>query len=102
MKRRLLLAKAMVHGPAILILDEPTAGVDVELRRRLWDTLRTTNERGLTILLTTHYIEEAEALCEQVAFIRAGRVVDEGAPAELVERHGGERLEDAYLAAMRS
>ena len=59
------------------------------------------SEHGLTVLLTTHYIEEAEALSERVAFIRAGRIVDEGAPSELIERHGGERLEDGYLAAMR-
>ena len=97
MKRRLLLAKAMVHGPAILILDEPTAGVDVELRRRLWETLRTTNERGLTILLTTHYIEEAEALCDEVAIIDEGRIVARGAPHELVER-GGERSLEVVLA----
>jgi ABC-2 type transport system ATP-binding protein len=103
MRRRLLIARALVHRPRLAMLDEPTAGVDLELRHELWRYLRLLHgEEGLTVLLTTHYIEEAEALCEQVAFIRAGRVVDEGAPAELVERHGGERLEDAYLAAMRS
>jgi ABC-2 type transport system ATP-binding protein len=95
MKRRLLLAKAMVHGPAILILDEPTAGVDVELRRRLWETLRRTNEGGLTILLTTHYIEEAEALCDEVAIIDEGRIVARGAPHELVEAGGERSLEVA-------
>lgn len=103
MRRRLLIARALVHRPRLAMLDEPTAGVDLELRHELWRYLSLLQrEQGLTVLLTTHYIEEAEALCERVAFIRAGRIVDEGAPSELVERHGGERLEDAYLAAMRS
>ncbi|MBA2565558.1 MAG: ATP-binding cassette domain-containing protein [Gemmatimonadetes bacterium] len=97
MKRRLLLAKAMVHGPRLLILDEPTAGIDVELRRRLWEYLRRTNEGGLTILLTTHYIEEAEALCDEVAIIDEGRIVAQGAPQALVEQ-GGERLLEISLA----
>jgi ABC-2 type transport system ATP-binding protein len=103
MRRRLLIARALVHRPRLAMLDEPTAGVDLELRHDLWRYLRVLHgEEGLTVLLTTHYIEEAETLCERVAFIRAGRIVDEGAPDELVERHGGERLEDAYLAAMRT
>ena len=97
MKRRLLLAKAMVHDPRLLILDEPTAGIDVELRRRLWEHLRRANESGLTILLTTHYIEEAEALCDEVAIIDHGRIVARGAPQELVER-GGERSVEVVLA----
>jgi ABC-2 type transport system ATP-binding protein len=101
MRRRLSIARALVHQPRLLILDEPTAGVDLELRYELWHYLRRLHGEGLTVLLTTHYIEEAEALCERVAFIRAGRIVDEGTPRELVERHGGERLEDAYVEAMR-
>lgn len=102
MRRRLLIARALVHRPRLAILDEPTAGVDLELRHELWRYLRRLHgEEGLTVLLTTHYIDEAEALCEQVAFIRAGRVVAEGAPAELVEQLGGDRLEDAYVEAMR-
>ncbi len=102
MRRRLLIARALVHRPRLLILDEPTAGVDLELRHELWRYLRRLHsQEGLTVLLTTHYIEEAEALCERVAFIRAGRIIDEGTPAQLVERHGGERLEDAYVEAMR-
>jgi len=101
MRRRLLIARALVHQPRLLILDEPTAGVDLELRYALWHYLRRLHGEGLTVLLTTHYIEEAEALCERVAFIRTGRIVDEGTPGELVERHGGERLEDAYVEAMR-
>lgn len=103
MRRRLLIARALMHRPRLAVLDEPTAGVDLELRHELWRYLRKLHgEQGLTVLLTTHYIEEAEALCERVAFIRAGRIVDEGPPADLVERRGGERLEDAYLSAMRS
>jgi ABC-2 type transport system ATP-binding protein len=103
MRRRLLIARALVHRPRLAMLDEPTAGVDLELRHELWRYLRRLHEEeGLTVLLTTHYIEEAEALCDRVAFIRTGRIVDEGSPAELVTRHGGERLEDAYLEAMRA
>jgi ABC-2 type transport system ATP-binding protein len=103
MRRRLLIARALVHRPRLAMLDEPTAGVDLELRHELWRYLRKLHgEEGLTVLLTTHYIEEAEALCERVAFMRAGRIVAEGTPGELVERYGGERLEDAYLEAMRA
>jgi ABC-2 type transport system ATP-binding protein len=85
-----------------VILDEPTAGVDLEQRHELWSYLRRLQREGLTVLLTTHYIEEAEALCERVAFIRGGRITAEGTSAELVSRFGGQRLEDAYLEAMRS
>lgn len=103
MRRRLLIARALVHRPRLAMLDEPTAGVDLELRHELWRYLRRLHgEEGLTVLLTTHYIEDAEALCERVAFIRSGSIIDVGSPAELVERHGGERLEDAYLEAMRA
>lgn len=75
MKRRLMIAKAMVHSPPILVLDEPTAGVDVELRKQLWDNVRTLNKQGVTILLTTHYLEEAEELCDQIAIINHGKVI---------------------------
>ena len=75
MRRRLLVAKAMVHAPPVLILDEPTAGVDVELRRQLWDSMRGLNARGTTILLTTHYLEEAQTLCDRVAIINHGELV---------------------------
>lgn len=103
MRRRLLIARALVHRPQLAMLDEPTAGVDLELRRELWRYLRRLHgEEGLTVLLTTHYIEEAEALCERVAFIRAGRIVAEGTPAELADRHGTQRLEEAYVEAMRA
>ncbi len=75
MRRRLLVAKAMVHQPDVLILDEPTAGVDIELRQQLWEHIRELNARGTTIILTTHYLEEAEELCDQIAIINHGEVV---------------------------
>jgi ABC-2 type transport system ATP-binding protein len=75
MRRRLLVAKAMVHGPEVLVLDEPTAGVDVELRRQLWSLVRRLNAQGTTVLLTTHYLEEAEALCDRIAIIDHGRLI---------------------------
>lgn len=75
MKRRLMVGKAMVHTPPILILDEPTAGVDIELRQQLWENVRTLNEQGVTIVLTTHYLEEAEELCDEIAIINHGNVV---------------------------
>jgi len=75
MKRRLLVAKAMVHSPPILVLDEPTAGVDVELRQQLWDYVRSLNAQGVTIVLTTHYLEEAEQLCDRIAIINHGRLI---------------------------
>ncbi|MDJ0949768.1 MAG: ABC transporter ATP-binding protein [Alphaproteobacteria bacterium] len=75
MRRRMLVAKAMVHAPPILVLDEPTAGVDVELRQQLWAHIRRMNDEGTTILLTTHYLEEAEQLCDRIAIINHGRVI---------------------------
>jgi len=75
MKRRLMVAKALVHKPPILVLDEPTAGVDVELRQMLWSNVRKLNEEGVTVLLTTHYLEEAEELCDQIAIINHGKIV---------------------------
>ena len=75
MKRRLLVAKAMVHSPPILVLDEPTAGVDVELRQQLWDYVRSLHAQGVTVVLTTHYLEEAEQLCDRIAIINHGRLI---------------------------
>lgn len=75
MKRRLMIAKAMVHSPPILVLDEPTAGVDIELRRQLWKNVRLLNDEGVTIVLTTHYLEEAEELCDKIAIINHGKIV---------------------------
>jgi ABC-2 type transport system ATP-binding protein len=86
MKRRLLVAKAMTHSPPILVLDEPTAGVDVELRRQLWDYVRQLNAQGVTIVLTTHYLEEAEELCDRIAIINHGRVIANEPTRELVSK----------------
>ena len=86
MKRRLLVAKAMVHSPPILVLDEPTAGVDVELRRQLWDYVRQLNAQGVTIVLTTHYLEEAEELCDRIAIINHGKVIANEPTRELVAK----------------
>ena len=88
MKRRFQLAKALVHDPDIIILDEPTAGVDVELRRSLWKYLKDLHATGKTILLTTHYIEEAEKLCENVAIIDEGKILKEGSPKNLTQELG--------------
>lgn len=96
MRRRLMLARALVHRPSLVILDEPTAGVDVELRDELWAYIRGLNEDGTTILLTTHYIEEADELCDEIAFILDGKIVADGSPSELRERYSAERLEDVY------
>jgi ABC-2 type transport system ATP-binding protein len=86
MKRRLMIARGLVHDPALLILDEPTAGVDIEIRREMWDFLRKLNESGTTIILTTHYLEEAEQLCNRVAIINNGLVVEEGPVKELLAK----------------
>src|SRR6202007_1931545 len=75
MKRRLLVAKAMVHSPPVLVLDEPTAGADVELRQQLWEYVRQLNRQGVTVVLTTHYLEEAEELCDRIAIINHGRLI---------------------------
>jgi len=102
MRRRLMLARALVHRPALVILDEPTAGVDVELRDELWEYIRRLHAGGTAILLTTHYLEEAEELCEVVGFIRAGRIVAEGTPEELRTRFVAARLEDVYRQVVRA
>jgi ABC-2 type transport system ATP-binding protein len=86
MKRRLMVAKAMVHAPPVLVLDEPTAGVDIELRQQLWAYVRELNAGGVTVVLTTHYLEEAEQLCDRIAIINGGRLVANEPTRELVAR----------------
>jgi len=92
MRRRLMVAKAMVHSPPVLVLDEPTAGVDVELRRQLWEQVRALNRAGTTILLTTHYLEEAETLCDRIAIIDRGTVVACDTTPALVARVDDKKL----------
>jgi ABC-2 type transport system ATP-binding protein len=92
MRRRLLVAKAMVHSPPVLVLDEPTAGVDIELRQQLWATVRELNARGTTILLTTHYLEEAEQLCDRIAIINHGKLVACDTTGNLLKRIDGKAL----------
>src|SRR5919108_2030598 len=100
MRRRLLLARALLHEPRLVILDEPTAGVDIELRRQLWRYIRRLHSEGTTILLTTHYLEEAEALCEDIALISGGRIVARSTPDGLKRQFGARTLEGVYLKAV--
>ena len=95
MKRRVLVAQALVHKPPVIILDEPTAGVDVELRQSLWAFVRELNGQGHTILLTTHYLEEAESLCQRVAVLKEGRIVALAKTGELLS--GAASLEQAFM-----
>lgn len=88
MKRRLLIAKSMVHSPPIIVLDEPTAGVDVELRRQLWELIRELNDEGVTIVLTTHYLEEAEQLCDRIAIVNHGELITNKPTQELIGMMG--------------
>ncbi|OQM29710.1 ABC transporter [Leptospira interrogans] len=86
MKRRLMIARALIHNPKILILDEPTAGVDIELRRSLWEFLQKLNSSGITVILTTHYLEEAESLCRNIAIIDQGKIVENTSMKELLQK----------------
>ena len=88
MKRRVMIARALIHRPRLLILDEPTVGLDAQTRRRIWDLIRRMNSDGTTVFLTTHYIEEAEALCDRVGIIHQGRMISLGSPLELRKRLG--------------
>src|SRR3954465_6313475 len=100
MRRRLLLARALMHPPRLRILDEPTAGVDFELRMELWRYIRKLHEAGTTILLTTHYLEEAEELCEEIALIRGGRLLARDSADGLRAAYGAGTLADVYVKAM--
>ncbi|WKJ89083.1 ABC transporter ATP-binding protein [Methylomonas montana] len=86
MKRRLMIARAMVHSPRLLILDEPTAGVDIEIRRSMWKMMQEVNQQGTTIILTTHYLEEAESLCRNIAIINNGQIIEKSAMSSLLSR----------------
>lgn len=105
MRRRLLLGKALVHSPQILVLDEPTAGVDIELRNMLWQNVRRLNDEGMTIILTTHYLEEAEEMCDEIAIINHGAVIIRDSTANLLGRLDSKTLvitptQDADLPAL--
>ena len=101
MKRRVLVAQALVHKPPVIVLDEPTAGVDVELRQGLWQFVRRLNAEGHTIILTTHYLEEAENLCGRIALMKQGRVLALDTTANLMAAHPGGTLEDVFVRTMQ-
>lgn len=102
MKRRVLVAQALVHKPPVIVLDEPTAGVDVELRQGLWQFIRRLNQEGHTIILTTHYLEEAEAMCNRLALMKLGRVVALDTTANLMAAHPGASLEEVFVRTLQS
>jgi lipooligosaccharide transport system ATP-binding protein len=97
MRRRLMLARALLNDPALLVLDEPTTGLDPQARRLVWERIRSLKRRGTTILLTTHYMEEAAQLCDRLIIVDRGRIVAEGTPASLVARHVGSEVMEVYL-----
>ncbi len=100
MKRRLMIARALVHEPRLLILDEPTAGVDIEIRRSMWAFLRAINGQGTTIILTTHYLEEAESLCRHIAIIDGGRIIENDTMAGVIRKLNKETFVLNFRAAM--
>ena len=101
MKRRVLIAQALVHRPPVIVLDEPTAGVDVALRQSLWKFIQRLNREGHTILLTTHYLEEAETLCRRVAILRQGQIVADDTTENLLRSSTSGKLEDVFVSLMR-
>jgi lipooligosaccharide transport system ATP-binding protein len=96
MKRRLLIGRALVHSPQLVLLDEPTVGLDPQVRQELWAMIDALRVEGTSILMTTHYIEEAERLADTVTIVAAGKAVDSGPPAELVARHAGREGREGY------
>jgi lipooligosaccharide transport system ATP-binding protein len=107
MQRRLLIARALIHQPEVVLLDEPTVGLDPQIRQELWSLIVALRDEGATVLMSTHYIEEAERLADRVAIMSAGRVVAEGTPAELILAHAGREVVDvhgslAHLSELRS
>jgi ABC-2 type transport system ATP-binding protein len=100
MKRRVLVAQALVHKPPVIVLDEPTAGVDVELRQGLWQFVRRLNGEGHTIILTTHYLEEAEALCNRIALMKQGQLIALDTTANLLAEYPGASLEEVFMRNM--
>ena len=98
MKRRLTMARALIHNPKLLVLDEPTAGMDVELRIEMWEVLRKVNKKGLTIFLTTHYLEEAEEMCERIGIIHRGKLIKLSDKSELIKN---KKLQDTFLELTR-
>jgi lipooligosaccharide transport system ATP-binding protein len=96
MQRRLLIARALIHEPDLVLLDEPTVGLDPQVRHELWSLIISLREQGATVLMSTHYIEEAERLADRVAIMAAGRVVAEGTPAELIRAHAGREVVDVH------
>jgi lipooligosaccharide transport system ATP-binding protein len=101
MQRRLLIARALIHEPEIVLLDEPTVGLDPQIRQELWSLIVGLRDQGTTVLMSTHYIEEAERLADRVAIVSAGRVVAEGSPWELIRTHAGREVVDVHASAAR-
>ena len=102
MKRRLMIAKALVHNPSILVLDEPTAGVDVTLRQQLWKYIKNLKSKGKTILLTTHYIEEAERLCDRICIVANGKIVLSETKKKIMNKFKRKKLEDIFINITKS
>jgi lipooligosaccharide transport system ATP-binding protein len=92
MKRRLILARALINDPQVLLLDEPTTGLDPQARHLIWDKVRGLKKQGVTIILTTHYMEEAAELCDRTLIMDAGKIIEEGAPVDLIKKHAGEEV----------
>jgi len=100
MKRRFLIAKAMVHSPPVLILDEPTAGVDIELRTQLWEYVKKLNKQGVTIIITTHYLAEAQELCDEIAFINKGKIIKQDSKQNLLRELGARHIDVEFEDAI--